>query len=534
VKTSHRTGLILVAAASLAAATFVISAHHATAAAGDTSTGTGTVKTINAAAVNTAPGNAKPAAMAPTASGGSASSNALAPNAAAAPQAATGSSSAKKPAAPAASNKIGANVSSGGGVASPNVAPTTQVSFDGVNQATACGTCFPPDVSAAVGQTEIAQMVNGRLRVTNKTGTINCDLNLPLFLGTDDSLAHPRIIYDTNANQYAFVVSVVPANDAMPAIWAAISSNDEACGIWNASRITFTGNDFPGGTQLVNPILGQDRNALLVSSQNVTPSGTNFTSFAILKSQILNQQTVTVTTFDTGVRTSPATNAGAPLLNTSSSFFIAAIPGTGYRIFRLTNPGQSNQAFSTLFTVTNRFSAPSRQVRQPNTTATLDPGNGTITAQAVFDGQLIWFTHGIDLSGFPSVRYGAISPVNGGMATATAFRSSNSDDFNPSIAIALTSGEERVFLDWNYTDTSITRGASPTIDTVNPGSGVPNLNGTGISLLNGSVSTTQSSFGSFSSFAIDPTAATNCAVSATEYFQSDGTWRTRVTRVGSC
>jgi hypothetical protein len=513
--------------AGLAAATFVISAHHASAAEGNTAQGSGTVKTINAAALNSSPSNAKPAAVAPTASGGTASSNA-----GVAPQAATGSSSTTRPAPPAAKNSINANVSSG--VASPAVAPTTQTSFDGVNQATACGTCFPPDPSAAVGQTEIAQMVNGRLRVTTKTGTINCDLNLPFFLGTDDALAHPHIIYDTNSNQYAFIVSVIPTNDAVPAMWAAISSNDEACGLWNASRITFTGNDFPGGTVLSTTILGQDRNALLVSSQNTTPSGTNFTSFAILKSQIINQQTVSFTTFDTQVRTSPATNAGAPLLNTSASFFIGAVPGTGYRLYKLTNPGQSNQSFSFLFTVTSRFNAPSRQVHQPNTTATLDPGDGRITANAVFDGAFIWFTHGVDLSGFPSIRYGAVSPVNGGIATASAFRSSNSDDFNPSIAVAPTSGGDRVFLDWNYTDTSITRGASPTIDTVNPGSGVPNLNGTGISLLNGSVSTSQSSFGAFSSFAIDPTAATNCAVSATEYFQSDGTWRTRVTRVGSC
>jgi hypothetical protein len=408
------------------------------------------------------------------------------------------------------------------------------VSFDGVNQATACGTCAPPDVSAAAGSTEIAQMVNGRLRVTDKTGAIVCDLNLALFLGTDDSLAHPRIIFDSFNKDFAFVVSVIPSGNAMPAMWAAISNGDEGCGFWNASRITFTGNSFPGGTTLNNPILGQDRNALILSSENLTPSnGTNFTSFSIAKSQITGQRTVTLTTFNTVARTSPATNAGAPLISTSSSFFVGAVPGTGYRIYQMTNPGASNVAFTFLGTVGSNFAAPSRRVRQPNTSATLDPGDGRITAQVVSDGTFLWFTHCIDNGGFPTIRYGAIRISNGALATAVAFRSSNSDDFNPAIGVALTSSGDRIFLAWEYTDTSITRGPSPTIDTVNPGSGVPNLTGTGLGVLNGSV-TSQGVFGAYQSVAIDPSASANCAVAAQEYFQSGGDWRTRITRVGSC
>src|SRR5262249_1085404 len=151
--------------------------------------------------------------------------------------------SAGRTSVPAASNPIGANASTGG--VSPNVAPSIVASFDGINQATACGTCSPPDVSAAVGQAEIAEMTNGRLQVFTKTGTVHCALDLALFLGTADSLAHPRIIYDSFNQRFGFVVSVLPSGDSVPALWVAASSNDEGCGLWNASRVEFSGGNFP-------------------------------------------------------------------------------------------------------------------------------------------------------------------------------------------------------------------------------------------------------------------------------------------------
>lgn len=72
------------------------------------------------------------------------------------------------------------------------------------------------------------------------------------------------------------------------------------------------------------------------------------------------------------------------------------------------------------------------------------------------------------------------------------------------------------------------------MDSVNPGGGVPNLIGTGTVLVNGPV-TGETRFGDYSSVAIDPTNGNgSCAVAAQQYFQSDGTWTTRIARVGTC
>jgi hypothetical protein len=42
----------------------------------------------------------------------------------------------------------------------------------------------------------------------------------------------------------------------------------------------------------------------------------------------------------------PVTNAGQPLVASPVSFFLAAVPGTGYKLYRLTNSGGSGASLS--------------------------------------------------------------------------------------------------------------------------------------------------------------------------------------------
>ncbi|HEV3359970.1 MAG TPA: hypothetical protein VG247_24415 [Pseudonocardiaceae bacterium] len=138
------------------------------------------------------------------------------------------------------------------------------------------------------------------------------------------------------------------------------------------------------------------------------------------------------------------------------------------------------------------------------------------------DGGFIWFAHGIDIGGFPGVRYGAISIGGNTVTVALAYHSGNSP-----------SGGNYVYLNWAYTDTPANVATSDTVDSVQPGAGVPNLIGTGVILVNG-VSTGNDRFGDFSSVAIDPTNPNgSCAVTAQQYFP-DGNWGTRIARVGTC
>lgn len=419
----------------------------------------------------------------------------------------------------------------------PQVAPSVVANFDGLNLTqSGCG-CQPPDPNAAVGANEIVEMVNTSFEVYSKAGAALCGISLNSFLSTGDALSDPRVMYDNVNGRYLFVLTVVPASTtATPALWVGATQTNNPCGSWWIFRPTFAGGSFPAGTLLDYPILGQDRNAMLLSTANFTPSaGENFTVFGIPKSALYSGGAFNFTAFTTASQTAPVTNGGIPMISTTFSYFLGAVPGTGYRLYRLTNSGGSGATLTLQATISSTFSAPPRRVNQPGTTTTLDPLDGRIDWSPVNDGNFIWFAHGIAIGSFPGVRYGAISIAANTATVAEAFRSGTSDDFNPSVGVGNSpSGGNFIYVNWAYTDTPAGVATSDTIDSVTPGSGVPNLIGTGVVLVNG-VSTGETRFGDFSSVAIDPTNANgSCAVTAQQYFQSGGQWATRIGRVGTC
>jgi hypothetical protein len=442
-----------------------------------------------------------------------------------------------RPALPATTGRLagGPNATGSGAQVRPFTAPAVVNNFEGIGNAIACN-CQPPDVNAAVGITQIVETVNLRLQVFTKAGANACTgVSLNSFLGTSDSLSDPRIQYDNVNNRYSFSVTVIPAGAATPAIWVAASTSSDACGGWFRYRVTFAGGSFPAGTLLDYPILGQDRNALLISTDNFTPTSENFTVFGIPKSAVYTGAGFSFSAFNTASKTAPASNGGIPMISTTFSYFLGSVPGTGYRLYRLTNSGGAGATLTLQATISSAFSAPTRRVNQPGTAQTLDPLDGRIVWSPVNDGNFIWFAHGIDLSGFPSVRYGAISIASNTPFVAVAFRSGTSDDFNPSVGVGNSPGGGNfIYVNWAYTDTPAGVATSDTVDSVAPGGGVPNLIATGAVIATGS-STGQFRFGDYSSSTIDPTNANgSCGLVAQQLFAANGLWRTRIARVGTC
>ncbi|MEN3306398.1 MAG: hypothetical protein V7603_2600 [Micromonosporaceae bacterium] len=442
-----------------------------------------------------------------------------------------------RPALPAASGVPGGpNTNAGAPVVRPFVAPPVVNNFEGIGNAVACG-CQPPDVNAAVGISQIVETVNLRLQVFTKTGLQACaGVSLNSFLGTSDSLSDPRVQYDNVNGRYSFSVTVIPASaSATPAIWVAASQTSNACGGWFRFRIGFSGGSFPAGTLLDYPILGQDRNALLIATDNFTPTSENFTVFGLPKSAVYSGAGFSFGAFNTASLVAPASNGGIPMIATPFSYFLGAVPGVGYRLYRLTNSGGPGATLTLQATVSSPFSPPTRRVNQPGTATTLDPLDGRIVWSPVNDGNFIWFAHGVDVSGFPSVRYGAISIASNTPFVAVAFHSNTSDDFNPSVGVGSSPGGGNfIYLNWAYTDTPIGVATSDTVDSVAPGGGVPNLIGTGVVIASGA-STNQFRFGDYSSSTIDPTNANgSCALVAQQLFDASGLWRTRIARVGTC
>jgi hypothetical protein len=104
---------------------------------------------------------------------------------------------------------------------------------------------------------------------------------------------------------------------------------------------------------------------------------------------------------------------------------------------------------------------------------TLDPLDGRIQWSPDQVGTVIWFAHGIDDSGFPTVRCGEINAADNSVNTAEAFHAGDSDDFDPSIGVEPDgpgSFLAWVWVNWAYTQSAEGVAAS---DAVNGGGGSP-------------------------------------------------------------
>jgi len=423
-------------------------------------------------------------------------------------------------------------------------------SFDGVVESN-CDSCTTstPDPNAAAGAGRIVEVVNDLIRVTNRIGAEQCGgpVTLQRLLGnTKDHLTDPRVQFDNINQRFSLSVTVsnVSASDT-PAMWVAASETDDPCGSWFIYRLTFHGDAYPTGTFLDFPMLGQDTNTLLISLRTcllhkncLDADGAIFTVFGLPKSTIYAGTHVDFNSFQVDSLTAPVTNAGQPMIASAASFFLAAVPGTGYKLYQLTNSGGAG-ATLTKTTITAPFSKPSRNVNQPGTDATLDPSDGNITSFPYFDGTFIWFTHDGDDDGFPTVRYGAVDTRNNTVATAWAFHSGSSDDFNPSLAVGITPRGETVFLNWAFTDTPAGTATSDVFASGDASQPIAAIAGPGTVYASGGIITQcgtskQCRFGDFSSVSVDASVS-GCAFATQQYFgTTDGKWRTRIEPIGQC
>jgi hypothetical protein len=439
--------------------------------------------------------------------------------------------------------------------------PPTKINanFAGVKQGGSnCGGCQPPDPNAAVSGSQIAHVVNLRLQVYKKSGVKLCGVGLNTLLGTTASLSDPHIQWDNLNKRFSMVVIPVPASDsATPAEFVLATKTASACGSWFVYTVTFSGGLFPAGTLLDYPYLGEDnrlsgsfpiRGAILSSTNNFCCSSTGFGSylnsaaFAIPKSPVYNGQGFSFAAFPVSFSTAPVTVSGLGTASQPNTYWLASVPGSGYKLYVMTHSSQPGTTLALQASISAAFNAPSRRVNQPGTSQTLDPLDGRIDwAPEMGGGGFIWFTHGIDLGGFPAIRYGAISVSSNTATVANAFHTASSDDFNPSLAVTPASGSTVfLWLNWAYTDTSAGIPTSDAVNGVLPGGGVPTLNGGDKTLVKGFSTSSNFRFGDFSSVEVDPSAASSTcpkgrtAVLAQEYFDSTGHWVTRIARTSFC
>jgi len=418
----------------------------------------------------------------------------------------------------------------------------TDSSFTGATESSSnCSTCATPYVTSAVSSTQIAETVNLGLQVFSKSGTLQCSESLVSLLGAFGGLTEPRIQYDNVASRYSMVIASTPSTSSdVPVFYLATSQTSNACGAWWVYQILMSGNQYPLGAQLNYPYLGQDSTSLLASTNNYT-FGSSYLgtgAFSMPKAVAYAGNSFNITTYSVDFSTAPVVVAGIPTQSPSTTYWVAAVPGTGYDVFSMpTNPAG---AIAFVGTVDAPFSPPSRNVRQPGTSDTLNPLDGRIQSAVVQDGHDLWFTNDISDGGYPTVMYGVIDGTNGNIEDALAYHGGGSDDFNPSIGVSPQgSNTDAIWLNWAYTDTNAGTAVSATINGVAPGDGVPDLTGSDLTMVTGVSATSITTFGAYSSMEIDPSGTSSCpagltALSAQEYFSSATQWSTRLAETTFC
>jgi hypothetical protein len=406
----------------------------------------------------------------------------------------------------------------------------------------------PPDPNVAVGTNEIVEVVSSRMQVYNKVGGFLCPfIDLPAFfgLGAGQTPFDPRILYDNVNNRFIVEESVVttPAAAGDVTFVMAATTTGDACGPWISGYYQLN-DEIPIGNILDQPVIGQDRNAFLFGGITSTETGSNRVpkAFAIPKSCVYDRNCVlTFDVFHPAHNVTPASSGGTPMISTALSYFVATVPNLGYELYAMTDSGGAHPTFGLQATISATSVIPlTRDGKQPGTTFPLHLQNAfydtRIKSQLVNDGDRVWFAHQSMVAGHPGVRYGFIGVYNNTVLTNIATHSATSDDFNPSIAVALQGSSRVVYLNWAFTDANAGIPVTPTVAAIHvvTGDAPPGLNGRDVKLFaTGGGITNIPAFGDYSATAIDPNSVLEvCAVSVQEYYDTAGSWVTRVSRFG--
>lgn len=103
-------------------------------------------------------------------------------------------------------------------------------------------------------------------------------------------------------------------------LFLAASTSGNACGTYFVYTLTFTGGLFPNGALLDYPYLGQDRAAILSSTNNFNPGYINSTAWSVSKALVYSGAAVSFPAFAVAFSTAPVTVTGIPIGATANTF----------------------------------------------------------------------------------------------------------------------------------------------------------------------------------------------------------------------
>lgn len=414
------------------------------------------------------------------------------------------------------------------------------INFNGVSQATACGTCRPPDTHGAVGHTQYVQTVNQRVRVYSKApqpGTsaptlLRDDPLDSFFQYFDTMIFDPRVVYDSDAQRWIISAEAMPNSPTEQWHFIAVSDTNDATGSFTFYQINV--NFLLNDNFWDFPQLGLSANAIILTANIFDSSAPNATFLysdvvSISKSDLYNG--VLSYRLFTGL---PVFSLAPPIVVDSNPdvYLISAAPsGSALTLYNLQNAGTLNDELAGPFNVAVSLYIPPSPATQPGTGATLDAGDSRFANASVQKGIGLWQIHTIGNGGYVTPKFYLLDLVQKNVAwTHLYFASQTSNDFNASVAGGPV-GNGNIFASWTSNDPAgniQTQARFSGTDTLGP----PVFNGASAytsPTFYGSAGTQR--WGDYSAITVDP-ANTNQAWATNETVETQTNWGTRIFNIG--
>jgi hypothetical protein len=449
---------------------------------------------------------------------------------------------------------VASSAKSGAAPAAPQTPPGVVIrNFEGVNQATSCGGCYPPDTEGAIGDLEFVETVNQHVNVYNRNAVLLRSVSLATFFFQPPGapgLFDPRVSWDEVWHRWIVIADQFPSSSTVQGFVMAFSQGPDANGGWWIYRVnvTFTANDC-----FDFPQLGQTQDAVVMTanifgnSPGCRGGGFRYAeAFAVAKARVYNGWGFGIPVFTGLVGTLAPPNV-VPFEQTAMAVLIAAPPNSNHlQRYNLNNPANPPQQglFNGGTIAVPAYSVPPNAPQPGAGSPVIDTSDNRFVNSSTQIGNQLWNAHTVRLGTFSAPRFYQINLATNTLTQqGTFFASGSSFDWNVSIAANGLGTMGDAFVTWTADDprvgieTQVRTGGRLSTDPANLMSVGPTL-WTDRTVYTGGLQNGRERWGDYSATTIDPLGVGGCAAGKRAWVinehQSGTTWNTRIGEVGYC
>lgn len=263
----------------------------------------------------------------------------------------------------------------------------------------------PPDTHGAIGSTYFVEVTNSHIDMwlRKKSGPVlQKSVTLATFFDyTAQTIFDPRVVYDSTWNRWIIIADSFPESSTVQKLLIAVSTGPDPTLSFFTYKIDvdiFDNNDLWDFPQL-----GIDQDAVLFTANIFANGGSGgfigADFFAIAKSRLYNGQNFFVPVF-TGL---VGTLAPPIVLDQNASTFLLAAPtsGTEFAKYTVTNTSHPGAISIISSTINVPFYSIPPDAHQPGIPDLLDTQDCRFANASTQNGDDLWQTHTVALSGFP-------------------------------------------------------------------------------------------------------------------------------------